>query len=125
MSNKNVWCVISVPTASWAKKVFPQANEEEQIEKLWDSIFKTVRVDQPDPVDAWKRHKENLKKRMDYLNQLNLKSLHYQSALGTNLTIELPEGHLWLGDPNLHLKVLNLWPIYRPKKYLPYPKEQV
>lgn len=97
MSNKNVWCVISVPTASWAKKVFPQANEEEQIEKLWDSIFKTVRVDQPDPVDAWKRHKENLKKRMDYLNQLNLKSLHYQSALGTNLTIELPEGHLWLG----------------------------
>lgn len=97
MSNKNVWCVISVPTASWAKKVFPQVKENEQIEKLWEAIYKTVRVDQPDPVDAWKQHKAELKKRMDYLNSLRLRTLHYKNALGTDLTIELPEGHLWLG----------------------------
>lgn len=97
MSNKNVWCVISVPTASWAKKVFPQVKENEQIDKLWEAIFKTVRVDQPDPIEAWKQHKAELKKRMDYLNSLGLKSLHYKNALGTDLTIELPEGHLWLG----------------------------
>lgn len=97
MSNKNVWCVISVPTASWAKKVFPQVKENEQIDELWEAIFKTVRVDRPDPIEAWKQHKAELKKRMDYLNSLGLKSLHYKNALGTDLTIELPEGHLWLG----------------------------
>lgn len=97
MSNKNVWCVISVPTASWAKKVFPQVKENEQIDKLWEAIFKTVRVDQPDPIEAWKQHRAELKKRMDYLNSLGLKLLHYKNALGTDLTIELPEGHLWLG----------------------------
>jgi len=28
MSNKNVWCVVSIPTASWAKKIFPHLSEE-------------------------------------------------------------------------------------------------
>lgn len=97
MSNKNVWCVISVPTASWAKKVFPQVAENKQIDKLWKAIFKTVRVDQPNPIDAWQLHKAKLKKRIDYLNSLGLRTLHYKNALGTDLTIELPEGHLWLG----------------------------
>ncbi|AHF06831.1 aminopeptidase [Desulfitobacterium metallireducens] len=97
MSNKNVWCVISVPTASWAKKVFPQYDEAKGIEKLWDAILKTVRVDQSDPLKAWENHKNNLKNRMNYLNAQDIKSLHYQNSLGTNLTIELPEGHLWLG----------------------------
>ena len=45
MSNKNVWCVASIPTISWAKKVFPELSEDEATQKLWDSIFKTVRVD--------------------------------------------------------------------------------
>ncbi|HVJ48520.1 aminopeptidase [Desulfitobacterium sp.] len=97
MSNRNVWCIISIPTASWAKKVFPQLTEVEGIEELWKAILKTVRVDQADPIEAWKIHKINLKQRMDYLNAQGLKSLHYQNSLGTDLTIELPDGHLWLG----------------------------
>lgn len=34
---------------------------------------------------------------MDYLNEKNLKSLHFENSLGTDLTIELPENHLWAG----------------------------
>lgn len=97
MSNQNVWCVISVPTASWAKKVFPELEEAKAVEKLWEAIFKTVRVDQADPIEAWKNHKFNLKQRMNYLNAQGFKSLHYRNSLGTDLTIELPEAHLWLG----------------------------
>lgn len=97
MSNKNVWCVISVPTASWAKKVFPQYDTVPGIEKLWEAIFQTVRVDRPDPIEAWEDHKRNLKHRMDYLNAQGLKFLHYQNSLGTDLTIELPDEHHWLG----------------------------
>ena len=97
MSNKNVWCVASIPTISWAKKVFPELPEDEAVEKLWDAIFKTVRVDTEDPVASWETHKINLKKSMDFLNSNNFKYLQYKNSLGTDLKIELPENHLWLG----------------------------
>lgn len=97
MSNKNVWCVASIPTKSWAKKVFPELPVDEAVEKLWDNILKTVRADMEDPVAAWDEHKKNLKKSMDFLNKNKFKFLHYKNSLGTDLKIELPEGHLWLG----------------------------
>ena len=97
MSDKNVWCVVSVPTKAWAKKVFPEISEESAVEKLWSAIFKAVRADVEDPVDAWEKHKNNLKKSMDFLNENNFKYLHYKNSLGTDLKIELPENHLWLG----------------------------
>lgn len=97
MSNKNTWSIISIPTKAWAKKVFPNLNEEEAVEKLWDAIFKIVRVDKNDPVAAWEEHKENLKSGMDFLNSNNFKLLHYKNSLGTDLKIELPKGHIWLG----------------------------
>jgi len=97
MSNKNVWCVASIPTVAWAKKVFPELSDTQATEKLWNSIFKIVRVDTQDPVAAWETHKGNLKKSMDFLNSNNFKYLQYKNSLGTNLKIELPENHLWLG----------------------------
>jgi len=97
MSNKNTWCVVSIPTVSWAKKVFPHLDEKDAIENLWDSIFMTVRVNTENPEVAWNEHKANLRKRVDLLNSLDLKSLHYRNSLGTDLIIELPENHLWLG----------------------------
>ena len=97
MSNKNTWCVVSIPTAAWSKKVFPHLSVEDSIEKLWNVIFKTVRVDTENPIVSWEEHKANLKRRMDILNSLALKSLHYQNSLGTDLNIELPENHIWLG----------------------------
>lgn len=97
MSNKNVWSIVSVPTIAWAKKVFPNHSEEEAVDKLWEYIFKAVRADMDDPVHAWNEHKNNLKKRMAYLNDNNFKYLKYKNSLGTDLEIELPENHLWLG----------------------------
>lgn len=97
MSNKNAWSIVSIPTSGWAKKVFPTIPVEDAIEKLWDAIFKIVRVDKEDPVQAWDEHKNNLKEKMDYLNSKNLKSLHFKNSKGTDLKIELPEEHLWVG----------------------------
>ncbi|HBV89326.1 MAG TPA: aminopeptidase [Desulfosporosinus sp.] len=97
MSNRNTWCVVSIPTVSWAKKVFPDLNNEDAVTKLWDAIFRTVRVDTENPEDAWDEHKANIKRRLSVLNSLSLKSLHYKNSLGTDLKIKLPENHLWLG----------------------------
>lgn len=97
MNNKNVWCVVSVPTEAWAKRVFPQTSPEGAVEKLWQAIFKAVRADTQDPVAAWENHKRSLRRTTDILNQYNFKFLKYNNSLGTNLTIELPQNHVWLG----------------------------
>lgn len=97
MSNKNVWCVVSAPTKAWAQKVFPHLSVDEAIEELWAAILKTVRADSEDPVTAWEEHKIRLKQNMEFLNSHKFKYLHYKSSLGTDLKIELPENHLWLG----------------------------
>lgn len=97
MSNKNAWCIAAIPSPVWAKKVFSDLSEEKAVEKLWEEILKTVRVDKEDPVAAWEEHKSNLKKTLDFMNSNNFKQLNYKNSLGTNLSIELPEGHIWMG----------------------------
>ncbi|TWK60192.1 Aminopeptidase 2 [Bacillus licheniformis] len=66
------------------------------MQKLWNEIFKTTRVDREDPVQAWKDHDQTLRDKVSVLNDKHYHALHYQ-AKGTDLTIELPEKHLWVG----------------------------
>jgi aminopeptidase len=89
------WSAIASPTKEWASKIFPDVTAEGAVEKLWEAIFQTCRVDQPDPVAAWQAHITDLKKRSAYLNAKRYTALHYQ-APGTDLTVGLPEGHCWL-----------------------------
>ncbi len=96
MANKTSWCVVSVPTSGWAQKVFPTSSKAEQIEQLWDAIFKATRINTPQPIEAWHQHMSNLRTRVDSLNEMKFKYLHYR-AEGTDLTIELPKGHVWCG----------------------------
>lgn len=102
MSNRNTWCVVSVPTAAWARKVFPDCTDEAAVERLWNEILKAVRITPDnDPVAAWKQHIETLQKRADFLNACDFAELHYSSQLGTDLRVALPEGHLWMGGAEL------------------------
>lgn len=101
MANKNTWCVASIPTPSWAKKVFPMLSEAEAVDKLWDYIYKSVRVDQADPVAAWDEHGSNLSRRLKALNEHNFKALHYKNSIGTDFTVSLVKGHIWMGGSDL------------------------
>lgn len=94
MGNHASWSGLAFPSASWAAKVFPDAPSEQQVELLWDAIFKATRADQEDPIEAWSRHLDGLKTRCASLNESKFRKLHY-TAPGTDLTIELPEGHIW------------------------------
>ncbi|MBU9724276.1 MULTISPECIES: aminopeptidase [Bacillaceae] len=95
-TDKVSWLVISAPSKSWAAKVFPNIPEEEQEAKLWEAMFEAVRINTPDPVAAWKEHDQTLQDKSKTLNEKKYKKLHYK-APGTDLTIELPEGHIWVG----------------------------
>lgn len=96
MNDINSWCVVSIPTKDWAKRVFPDVSEDKAVELLWDKIFSATRMDLDDPVAAWQEHLDTLKQKMEFLNEKNFKELHYTSANGTNLSVKLPAGHIWV-----------------------------
>ena len=83
---KQQWCIAAVPGAAWAKKVFPGMRTSQAIEKLWEAILFTSRVNE-DPVKAWEEHNADLRKRCEYLNSLGIESLHYTADNGTDLTV--------------------------------------
>lgn len=97
MQNYFTWCVVSVPTYAWAKKVFPTLEAEAAVEALWEAIFAACRVYKGgDPVLEWKNHVELMSARAAKLQSFNLKSLHYTNSIGTDLIVELPYNHKWV-----------------------------
>ncbi|CAM3212995.1 aminopeptidase [Filibacter tadaridae] len=102
-SDKISWTVIAVPSVAWAAKVFPGLSEDEQLSALWNAIFKAVRADQENSVQSWIDHDNNLHEKVDYLNEKRFLKLQY-TAPGTDLSIELPEGHLWCGAGSVNEK---------------------
>ena len=83
---KQQWCIAAVPGAAWAKKVFPGLRTSVAMEKLWEAIIATSRVNE-DPVKAWEQHNADLTARCQYLNSLGIESLHYTADNGTDLTV--------------------------------------
>ncbi|SFM17859.1 aminopeptidase [Gracilibacillus orientalis] len=96
MNDRARWSIVGYPTTEWAHKIYPGLDAEEAKGKLWEEIFRIARVDQDDPIAAWNKHNQLLRDAREYLNEKNYAKLHFQAA-GTDLTIELPEGHIWHG----------------------------
>lgn len=92
------WTIVAAATPEWAKLVFPTETEDVAINKLWEAIFASSRVNVDDPVTEWKQHGERLKKRVDMLNAKRFSALHFKSADGTtDLKVGLADDHLWAG----------------------------
>ena len=86
IDGKHQWCIAAVPGAAWAKKVFPGERTGRAVERLWEAILATSRVDE-DPVAAWEAHNANLLRRCNALNGMGIESLHYRAANGTDLRV--------------------------------------
>ena len=98
IENKYQWCIAAVPGKAWAKKLFPQLRASAAVEKLWEHILATSRVDD-DPIAAWEAHNRDLHDRCAYLNSLHIEKLHYTSANGTDFTVGMiPEGRFCGGS---------------------------
>lgn len=100
MENKVKWCVAGVASKAWAKAVFPELSEQQGLDKLWTNIFAATRIDQADPLQAWKDHDASLKKRQDFLNTARFEKLLYQGP-GTDLEVYLVEKHIWVGGSSI------------------------
>lgn len=90
------WTIVSGATPAWAAAVFPQLPQEEALERLWNAIFTATRIDQADPVRAWKEHDAHLHARAERLNGKRYAALHFRGP-GTDLRVGLADQHLWDG----------------------------
>ncbi len=96
LEGKQQWCIAAVPGPAWAKKVFPGMRTSVAMEKLWEAILHTSRVN-GDPVKAWEAHNADLHKRCEYLNSLGIRELHYTADNGTDLTVGMIPEALFCG----------------------------
>ncbi len=89
------WCIAALPNEIWANKIFP--NSKTPYEDLFKVICSICMVDTPNPIASWNDFLNSSKKYIELLNGLEIRSLHYLSKNGTDLTIQMPEKHKWSG----------------------------
>ncbi len=92
--NRVNWSIVTVPTESRARKVYPAHSASEGLDRLWEDVFAAARVNEAGFGAAWRRHRGALERRSRLLNELHLATLRFE-APGTDLLVRLPVGHLW------------------------------
>jgi aminopeptidase len=87
------WCIVPFPTAAWARQVHPELAEDDALERLWDEIAHVCRLDEDDPVAAWRERIAATASASERLNERRFDALHFEGP-GTDLTIGLlPTSH--------------------------------
>ncbi len=84
------WCGIGAPNEGWARQVFG----EPDVERLWEKVAFCMRLDEPDPVKAWREHLDRLDARAAALTGLRPDAIHYRGP-GTDLTVGLLPTARW------------------------------
>jgi aminopeptidase len=84
------WTIVAYPNEGWAQTVFG----EPDVERLWDAVGRAVRLDEADPIAAWREHLARLQQRAEALNERRFDHLRYRGP-GTDLTIGLHPDSEW------------------------------
>ena len=88
------WAIVPCPTPAWATLVFPDLPEAEALAKLEEQIVHVMRLDEPDPIAAWRERADTLIGVAGRLSACAFDALHYEGP-GTDLTIGLIPGASW------------------------------
>ena len=105
IDGKHQWCIAAIPSEKWAKKCFPEETTERAMEKLWDAVLATVRIDgESDPVAAWEAHSDFIAQKAAWLNEQGFCQLRYHSENGTDFHVELIPGAHWEGAATLNTR---------------------
>jgi aminopeptidase len=84
------WVIVPAPNEGWATAVLG----EPDVERLWDAVATTMRLDEDDPVEAWRLHAANLKERADALNERRFDAVRFRGP-GTELVVGLLDASRW------------------------------
>jgi aminopeptidase len=84
------WAIVAYPNEGWATSVFG----EPDVERLWDAVASATRLDEPDPVAAWRSHIDKLVERAAELSERGFDQLRFRGPQ-TDLTVGLIPGSTW------------------------------
>jgi aminopeptidase len=84
------WCGVGAPTEGWAREVLG----ERDVERLWELVAFCFRLDEADPVAAWREHLDRLEARAAALTELRPDALRYRGP-GTDFTVGLLSSARW------------------------------
>ena len=84
------WTIAGYPNERWAEKVFG----EPDVDRLWKEVATAVRLDEDDPVAAWRAHVERLRSRAAQMTERRFDALRFRGP-GTDLTIGLTPAYDW------------------------------
>jgi aminopeptidase len=90
------WTIVPGPSQAWAKLVFPAFDDEAALARLWEQIAYVCRLDEPDPLSAWRQRTAELARVAQRLDAAGLDSLHFTGP-GTDLRVGLLAGVHWEG----------------------------
>lgn len=90
------WSVMAVATPAWAKLLRPDLSAEAALAWLWEVLTRLMRLNTPDPAQAWQTHAAQLMQRCAALDALQIRELHFEGP-GTDLRVGLPDAHQWFG----------------------------
>jgi len=92
VTNREVsWALIGCPTERWAQ----EALGEPDIERLWDAVAHTLRLDEADPAAAWDERLNQLDERTRILDERAFTGLRYRGP-GTDLSVGLIPEAQWM-----------------------------
>ncbi len=88
------WSIVPCPTAAWAALAFPDADPETAGRELDRCLVHVLRLDEPDPIAAWRERADTLVATAARLTERGFDALHYEGP-GTDLTVGLLPGAAW------------------------------
>jgi aminopeptidase len=90
------WCVAPSPTREWAALVYPDLSADAAYDRLWADVLHVCRLDEEDPVAAWRARSREIKGVAQRLTERRFDALHFEGH-GTDLTIGLLPTSRWVG----------------------------
>ena len=90
------WTIAPAPTEPWARLVYPDLDPAEALARLWDDVAHVCRLDEEDPVAAWRERNAALAAAADRLTERRFDALRLEGP-GTDLTVGLFPSSSWIG----------------------------
>jgi aminopeptidase len=91
------WTAVPCPTQPWAQLVFPDDEPERALERLWEQVEHICRLDEDDPVGAWRERQDVLSGVAERLTGHGFDTLHFEGP-GTDLRVGLLPTSRWISS---------------------------
>src|SRR3954454_8079445 len=88
------WSILPGPTNAWAELVHPDLEPDAALAKLEEQLLHVLRLDEEDPVTAWRARADRLVAVAQALTERSFDALHYEGP-GTDMTVGLLQGTAW------------------------------